>query len=398
MTKHATLSASSAHRWINCPGSVRLCTGLVSPLTEYAERGTANHTLAEWCLTDAKFTDAAEKIGKSVLKSRITGEFLVVREEDASAVQVYLDTIRTDFARTPGAVLTVEKRFNLDWLYPGLFGTNDAMLSQPYGILRVYDYKNGAGVAVDAEGNPQAMYYALGALGRDNLESVEEVEIVIVQPNGQGEKVKRWSCTPDDLYNWANNVLQPAAIFTENPDAPLRDGEWCKFCPAAAQCPQLRKTAFEAAGLAFTDVLPSEVALPAPALLPVEQLGRLAEIGKQLRAYFTAIDDAVHQHLIQGHRVPRWKLVEGRASRKWADEAKVAAVLQPLYGESIYEPRSLRSVSQMEKGIEKVKGNTAVLDSLVVVSRAQQIAPESDKRPAVNAVEQFTAIEDETED
>jgi hypothetical protein len=395
MTKHATLSASSAHRWIACPGSVRLCTGLSSPLTEYAERGTANHKLAEWCIPQtpkANWLPAESKVGKTVMKSRLNGEFIVVRPDDAAAVQVYLDTISADVVATPSSTLTVEKRFDLSWLYPGLYGTNDAMLAQPYGILRVYDYKNGSGVAVDAEGNPQAMYYALGALGKENIEAVEQVEIIIVQPNGQGEKVKRWMTTPEALYSWANEVLLPAAKATEEPKAPLHDGPHCKFCPAFATCPQVRKTAFDAAGLAFSEVLPDTVELPAVALMPVEQLGRLAEIGADLRKWFSAIDETLHNHLLQGHNVPGWKLVEGRANRKWLDEAVVAATLKPVYGESIYEPRSLRSVSQMEKAMKLAGGDTGILEPLVAVSRSPQIAKESDKRPAINSAAVFTEI------
>ena len=47
-SKHAKLSASSAFRWINCPGSVALADQLPAPgSSAYADEGTLAHALAE---------------------------------------------------------------------------------------------------------------------------------------------------------------------------------------------------------------------------------------------------------------------------------------------------------------------------------------------------------------
>ena len=47
-SKHAKLSASSAFRWINCPGSVVLADQLPAPgSSAYADEGTLAHALAE---------------------------------------------------------------------------------------------------------------------------------------------------------------------------------------------------------------------------------------------------------------------------------------------------------------------------------------------------------------
>ena len=47
---HAKLSASGSHRWITCPGSVALESDLPDTTSEFAEYGTAGHTLAQMCL------------------------------------------------------------------------------------------------------------------------------------------------------------------------------------------------------------------------------------------------------------------------------------------------------------------------------------------------------------
>ena len=44
---HAALGASTAHRWMSFPGSVRLSAGIDVPASAYAEEGAAAHMLAE---------------------------------------------------------------------------------------------------------------------------------------------------------------------------------------------------------------------------------------------------------------------------------------------------------------------------------------------------------------
>ena len=44
---HATLSASSSHRWLNCPPSATLAKQFPSKTSEYAERGRTAHAIAE---------------------------------------------------------------------------------------------------------------------------------------------------------------------------------------------------------------------------------------------------------------------------------------------------------------------------------------------------------------
>lgn len=47
MGKHALLSASSSHRWLNCPPSARLCEGYKDKGSEYAQEGTDAHSPCE---------------------------------------------------------------------------------------------------------------------------------------------------------------------------------------------------------------------------------------------------------------------------------------------------------------------------------------------------------------
>lgn len=63
-SKHARCSASAAHRWINCPGSVALSDQCPDPgSSSYADEGTVAHNLAELKLRHVlhEITDAQYK-------------------------------------------------------------------------------------------------------------------------------------------------------------------------------------------------------------------------------------------------------------------------------------------------------------------------------------------------
>src|SRR6056297_1338874 len=53
MGKHAFLSASSSHRWLNCPPSARLSESYADKSSSYAAEGTDAHTLCEYKLKTA---------------------------------------------------------------------------------------------------------------------------------------------------------------------------------------------------------------------------------------------------------------------------------------------------------------------------------------------------------
>lgn len=65
MARHALLSASSAHRWINCPPSARLCEDMADAASSYAAEGTADCIV----VADGTLTVVDFKYGLGVLVS-----------------------------------------------------------------------------------------------------------------------------------------------------------------------------------------------------------------------------------------------------------------------------------------------------------------------------------------
>lgn len=371
--KHSILGASGAHRWLICPGSIRVSAGMPNISSEYAMEGTAAHQLAEGCLRVNK--DAVDYLGTEIIVQKKT---FTVTEEMTVAVQVFLDAVRADLMSVgDGADLLIEHKFKLDWLYPGLYGTNDAMVGEPFGILRVYDFKYGAGVVVDAEDNVQMMYYALGAARGD---AYEEVELVIVQPRAEHSEgpVRRCRMKVSELMRWADEVLLPGAKATEAEDAPLVLGEYCRFCPALAVCPSQQERAMVVAAEVFGAV---PIAPPSPESMSPERLRKVLDVASLVETWFAACRTHARNLLETGAVSSEelgYKFVVGRASRSWKSEQEAAVWLEALLGKEEAYSIKLLSVSQAEKAL-KGPGKKA-LEEMVEVVRGKQMVPNSDKR------------------
>lgn len=387
--KHSHIGASSAYRWMNCPGSVRLYDQVTRRASsEYARVGTAAHEICERCLLQN--CDAAEFAGTEV---EVEGVAIPVDDGMVSAVQVYLDKIRAD-QDLRGGTLSVEQSFDLSWVRPGMFGRNDACLVPDilFGTLHVYDYKNGR-KHVSAKGNTQCMYYALGALGEDNPRMVEVVVCTIIQPNAYGKNpVDSWVVPVGDLYKWAEEELGPAVDRTKDPDAPCVEGDWCCFCEAEGLCP-----AKLGAALALLDE--PETADVLAELPPVEALTP-AQIG-MASAFFTSdafnawvksLAAAELDLLQRGVEVPGRKLVETTSygNRKWADPAAVTSHPNlAVFGEELIESK-LKSPSQVERLMTQARipraERAAIMESLVTRDETTKISVVSsdDSRAAID--------------
>ena len=372
---HSVLGASSMHRWSACPGSVRLIATVPARAgSRYAEEGTDAHAYAAWCLDAGKRPHESHKTQKA-----ISDRAFAITDELIEAVAVYYDYAMD--AQDDGDKLLIEQRFDLSSVHPGCFGTADAVIWKPAEkLLIVVDYKHGAGIMVSPENNPQLMYYALGALIHSKLPA-ERVRMAIVQPRGNGDPIKEWEIDALDLLDFRME-LKRYAVATEIRDAPLSPGDHCRFCPAAAVCPAIKDRA---------NALAKQVFAPATAYDP-EKLKLALDSREYLKAWLKSLDEFAYAEAEAGRCPPGYKLVDKRATRKWRDEGDTIEALQKagMKDDVIFEPRSLKSPTQMEKVVAPAK----LVEYIVKESSGHVLAPESDKRPAIKlaATEVFTPI------
>src|SRR5690606_26520153 len=117
---------------------------------------------------------------------------------------------------------------------PESFGTSDCIIIGSK-QLHIIDYKNGQGVPVPAENNPQMMLYALGALLHYSLlYEIKTVHVAIVQPKVWDEP-SEWSIPVAELLAWGESII-PIAKQAFNGEGEYVIGEHCGFCRARNTC------------------------------------------------------------------------------------------------------------------------------------------------------------------
>lgn len=375
--KHSKLGASSAHRWMNCLGSVRLIASVPKPPpSKYAEEGTAAHMLADLVLSKIPNAEFYR-----LEKRKFNG--FPVTEEMRDGVQAYADYVK-NLARALKGTLLIEKEFRLQHLHPDLWGTCDAVVYQEFGELHVFDFKYGAGLAVDVKENEQVSYYALGALGLGDFSSVT---LHICQPRADHPegKFRAWKTSPEALLEFGK-LLRAKALQTQKKDAPLKAGAWCQFCPAAGICPELHKTAVDVARTDF-----ESPKLPSVNALTHAQITKVLEHRKLIENWFSAVEDHAFQALMRGEKIEGLKLVSGRARREWANEKEAARLLISKLGNEGAFKRELLSVA----GAEKELGKDFVSGLFHSVKGGPQVTLEHDKRPAIiSARDDFETIDE----
>lgn len=383
MAAHAKLSASGAHRWIPCPGSIDAADGVSGTGSSYADEGSVAHNLAEDALTTGK--PAASFIG-TVYPEYPTFE---VTWDMAEAVQEYVDYVNQIAAENDGGMRMIERMVNFDRWVPGGFGTADAII---VGTKRVHiiDLKFGQGVRVDADDNPQAMLYGLGVLSELDavLDGTEEFVLTIVQP--RLNHISEWIINYEDLLAWGDMVVKPAALAALDPNSPRVPGDkQCRFCNARATCRALAEFVVNDACAGFESVEDNVIPLDdfadyltPPAELSLAEIGQILNQASLFKAWIGAIEDHAKYQMEQGFDVPGWKMVAGRGSRDWSDvDAAERAIRRKLGANAAYKPRVLISPAQAEKLLGK---NDYVIKTYVEKKEgAPTVAPVSDKRQAI---------------
>ena len=348
---HSELGASQASRWDACPGSVALSRGMPNHASEYAAEGTVAHEVAAFCLKDS--SDPMDQVGNLL---RVDGFDIEVTEEMAKAVQVYLDVVRQDVCRSEGFVeRLVEHRFHLKGIHEGLYGTADCVqMYKDKGLLRAYDYKHGAGIAVDVTDNKQLKYYGLGALISSGMPATD-VELIIVQPRcfHPDGPVRRQRIPAIELVEFAADLLD-AVKRTEAKDAPLAAGEHCRWCRAVPKCIELKKQVQERAHVEFKPGVQYDPQVLADTLewIPI------------MEAWKTNVLAFAYAEAQRGTAVLRHKLVDKQARRKWKFDDHTTELELAKLGvteSEAFKPRALASPADIDKVLKKRKNEIVPL-------------------------------------
>ena len=354
------VGGSTAKRVMNCPGSVALVHKMPpQPSSKYADEGTLLHNvIAEIVMSD----DAPEHyLGTKYNDITLTQELI---DDKLKVALAALDVIDPNKEME----IEAETRVGFGDLLPGVFGSTD-LIGRIRNKAVVLDWKFGDGVAVDAEENPQLMFYAAAAMRTEQskwaFEGVDEIEMIIVQP----PQIKRWTTTPARIAQFERDLVS-AVKQAEKPDALIKTGDHCRWCTAKPICPQMTGAVDRALQTKIDD-------LDAP------MISAYLKNADMLEQWISDLRALALQMLDSGAKLPDYKLVAKRAIRQWTDEdkAKVALFAFGLTESEVMET-SVISPAKAEKALKKRK--IALPDDLVVaISSGTTLASADDPRPEV---------------
>ena len=292
--KHATLSASSSHRWLACPGSIEANANKVHTDNFYALEGTTAHGLLEVCLTIGG--EPSSYVGKVLQKGH-----MVVDEAMADGVGYAIDWVRAYLADNPKAKLHAEHRVHygvqIGTTDDLAFGTSDVIIDNYPKEVVVLDYKHGVGISVSVKENSQLRLYGVGM--RHQRGRYQRYRAVVVQPRVPKRKpVQEASVTDAELTKWLNEVVIPIVPVALGKGAPRKAGDHCKYCEADGNCKAQFARVQEMAAKEFKGA-----AADPKSLTPVE-VAQLLDV----LATLSSIGEAVKEHAIKevhaGREIP----------------------------------------------------------------------------------------------
>jgi hypothetical protein len=440
--EHSVLSASAASGWLTCYARPIMEHGRKTS-SQYADEGTAAHTLAERVLSarvvrgpKARVT-AADFVGEVIEVEKDGGpkRKFTVSSEFAAFVDDYVDgfMIRSNYS---GAMRFVEQKLNYHEFLAvdeGLaFGTGDGVavipeapeirdpdtdaLLFPAGTeLQVHDLKFGMGVRVEAKGNEQLRLYGLGALQDFSvLADIDRVRMVIHQPRLDHTVEEVISVT--DLLSWSTTAKGAAQVvvtlwkkfgapsgrtkgYERHEDVPAElakhqhpSEKACKFCDGKAVCAALRAEVHGAlsggekpTGFDNLEVEPPEAVKGWGDNWLAMFASKLELIELLTKAARAEIDRRV---LLQGKTVEGFKVVAGKkGSRAFAEPGEVEAYVAkrvPRELRGLFYKASLLTPTQLEKALKEQPAIWAQLQPFITQAEGKPaVVPVSDPRKPI---------------
>ncbi len=363
-SKHAILSASSSHRWIACPPSALECAKLPDASSKFAKQGTDAHRLSEYKLKKS----LGEKVHNPQKRLAYFDEEMDESSNDYA--QFVMEKLAAAKERCKDPMVMVEQHLDFSRWVPEGFGTGDCLIVAD-DTLVIIDYKYGLGVLVEAEKNPQMMCYALGALELfDGIYDIKNVEMTIFQP--RRDNVSTYVISKNDLLSWAEEVLRPAAELAAKGEGEYRAGDHCRFCKIKATCRKRAEYNLEMAKYDFA----------MPSKLEDGEVEVILEKVDEMVAWANDVKEYALQQALSGKQWDGWKVVEGRANRRYINEEAVAAKVEAA-GFNPYE-KKLLGITAMTKQLGKNRFEELLNELIEKPQGKPVLVPESYKRPAMH--------------
>lgn len=379
MSKHALLSPSSSDRWMNCPGSVALSLTVPEPgSSPFAEEGTKFH---EYCERLTRTLFFQPEYLTDVLQTAPNDEMY----GHAETYLEYLCKIRDSEWTGAGSSVLIEEKLPI---YGNVvYGTADfVMVGEERAIL--VDIKYGQGVPVAAAKSTQLHCYAVGVLRKHPC--LKEVIVAVYQPRTSGNVEYNFNLLKQEkIVAFRERMIECAEEALAQKDGvkpvTLCAGDWCRWCPAAAVCPelvQIQKQHRDTAVSMLSSV--PEIQNDRFENAPIEQLVQIYNQRGVIDKFYSALEKKLREMTASG-LVTELKLVQGRPRRQWRRDLPDNVIIDMLGELGVEEPerRIPCTIGAAEKSLGKKRAKEVLSELCEFTVPTINLVSADDPREAV---------------
>lgn len=399
---HSFFSPSKSHMWMHCHGAMAQPENQVpGGSSDFADDGTASHTLAAWALEHDKDANEFPELTIPVGKKEWD-----VDSERVDYVQTYIDEARR---RAMGGSMLIEHRVDLgDYLGVGPCwkcechaefqptcpvcagtgeapqgGTSDVVIILPEEETAIaLDLKYGMGEKVYAgyfphkgakkrKINTQCGNYLLGVKKETDAKGIKISKYIAIIDQPRLGHRDEFEITAEELETFADEVR--AAIELNNEALTLgvddpaltpflhADEKTCRWCNAKVRCKELKRFLYETTKMEFDEETGAPNLAPEPQ--STEHLSEafiaLPLIQQWVKAVNAALWKSVPTGTVMGPDGQPLKMVQGKDGKRMWDPTQadtVTGLMVGAVGAEAYEPAKPITAPAFEKVLKKKTG------------------------------------------
>ena len=363
MNEPARIRLSALARVMQCPASLNMSSGYPNKDSPAALEGTLAHAEFEQCMVFG--TEATEYDIQSALD-------YVNNASIASA------SVSTEVKVTP-------KQLERD----DTWGTADIIIDYVGGeVVEVVDLKYGKGIIVEPEENWQLIAYGLGAMwGKPNI---KKVKLTIAQPRIEHPDgvIRSFEYSRNEMEEFTTKIkTQLSMVDMDDPVfGPSKSG--CQWCAAKHECKPRSEFNLKKMGMHFDKIEPEK--LKQADKMNMFETVQVLDSAAMIKAWVADVEESALHMIKAGKKVPGYKLVAGRANRKWANDETttmedlktIGLRLKDYTVNKLISPAAMDKVAKKEKlTISKI---TKIKELIEKQSGKATLVHETDRRPSIS--------------
>lgn len=350
----STLLVHAANQWVNCPGSVQICTEFpgfpTDERTQSKLEGRASHEVA--AMIFASFQGDGELgISKKIVGTTSADGIVINDEMYDCALEYSNDVLKV--ANQLGAMRNIQYEHTVpaDFVAHGTYCVIDGSIWHP-GTMTLYlwDYKYGHRL-VEAFENYQLIIEAnaiLEQLGvNGHLDQQIKVVMRVVQPrcfSGEGP-IREWAVTASELRGYVNLAVTAAnEALTDTPRC--KTGSWCITCDGRHGCDTLTRAACSAMDYIETA---RGIGLSGHNLgIALKNMHRAQDL---LKAKLSGLEEQAIAEIRSGQHVTGYTAEQGYGRERWRKGTPHDEIIMmaDMLGVDVRKPVELDTPSQARK-------------------------------------------------